>query len=60
VDVYVSTDNNRPMTYMFQAPFLRSVGREPPGAIFSGMSSYFEVRANTYHIWVTEAATRQT
>jgi len=41
------------MTYMFRRRFSRSVGREGLVQIFSGMSSYFEVRATPIDIWVT-------
>jgi hypothetical protein len=56
VDVYVSTDNN-PADDDY-APGVVSpalLGANRLVQIFSGTSSYFEVPANTYHIWVTGA-----
>ena len=56
VDVYVSTDNNpADDVYVPGAVSPALSGANRLVQIFSGMSSYFEVRANTYHIWVTEA-----
>ena len=56
VDVYVSTDNN-PADDVY-APGLVSpalMGANHLVQISFGTSSYFELPANTYHIWVTGA-----
>jgi len=56
VDVYMSTDNN-PADDVY-APGVVSpalLGASHLVQISSGVSSYFEIPANTYHIWVTGA-----
>lgn len=56
VDVYVSTDNN-PADDVY-APGVVSpalLAANHLVQISSGVSSYFEIRANTYHVWVTGA-----
>jgi len=56
VDVYVSTDNNpADDAYVPGAVSPALSGANRLVQISSGMSSYFEVRANTYHVWVTQA-----
>ena len=56
VDVYVSTDNNpADDVYAPGAVSPALLGANRLVQIFSGMSGYFEVPANTYHIWVTGA-----
>jgi hypothetical protein len=56
VDIYVSTDNN-PADDVY-APGVASpalLGANHLVQISTGISSYFEVPANAYHIWVTGA-----
>lgn len=56
VDVYVSTDvNPADDVYVPGAVSPALSGANRLVQMSSGLSSYFEIRANTYHIWVTEA-----
>jgi hypothetical protein len=56
VDVYMSTDNNpADDVYAPGAVSPALLGANRLVQISSGISSYFEIPANTYHIWVTGA-----
>lgn len=56
VDVYVSTDNNpADDVYAPGAVSPALLGANRLVQISSGSSGYFEVPANTYHVWVTGA-----